>query len=454
MKESVSKPAMGNYQRSFWGILCRIVLDRKSAAGVFVLPLLLLCCPLSAVSQQMVSANQQSPQINEFENFITDANVYLDERYRFEYVDQEAVARNAKASTLRSRLGLTTGTAYQLSGRLEFEDVSVVGNDSYNSTVNGKTEYPVVADPKTTVVNQAYISYQGIRGTSFSDTTLRVGREALQLDNQRFIGDVGWRQNNQTYDGAHIANESLTDTKIWYGYVGRVNRIFGEDSEVGDYDTDLHLLNVRYAGIKPLAITVYSYLYDISDDPTLSTANFGGRLQGTSNLREAIKLSYDGEYAYQQDYQNNPLQLSTRYWRSELQLAFANVSLIGGYESLGSENGAIGFSTPFATLHKWNGWADKFLTTPADGLQDAYVGIGFATTTLHPWIKKLAAGSTYHYFSAEHGNQKYGEEIDLEVTIDFLRYLHLGCKYALYDAAGFATDTEKLIFTIQVALAS
>jgi hypothetical protein len=59
------------------------------------------------------------------------------------------------------------------------------------------------------------------------------------------------------------------------------------------------------------------------------------------------------------------------------------------------------YTTPLATLHKFNGWADQFLGTPDDGLEDAYVKF---STKLADY--KLTV--MYHDFSAEDSGNDYG----------------------------------------------
>lgn len=377
------------------------------------------------------------------EELISEGHAYISGRYRFEFVDQDGIANEAKASTLRTRLGFDTGEAYDLSGKLEFEDVSVIGGETYNSTVNGRDDYPIVADPDGTEVNQAYASFAGV-----PQTVVRGGREALALGNVRFIGDVGWRQNNQTYDGINIVTSAVPGTKVFYGYVGHVNRIFGEDSPVGDFNTNLQLLNAEYSAFDWLTATVFTYLYDVKSADNLSTSNFGGRLHGAYEIGDGLEALYDGEYAYQQDYADNEADFSAPYWRASLGAARAGFSLRGGYEVLGSDNGEVGFSTPFATLHAWNGWADKFLTTPADGLEDAFGGAQYTVRDLGV-LDSISAEFVYHYFQSNENSTKYGAEWDFNVAAAFQEYFLIGVKYADYDAASFATDTEKLIFTLQ-----
>ncbi|MCB0343860.1 MAG: hypothetical protein KDD66_02015 [Bdellovibrionales bacterium] len=417
------------------------------ARALFSFPplvMLLLVGPLSAFAEEAASSDGEAGFMSELDKFITEGKGYVSTRYRYELVDQDGFEEDAKASTLRTRLGFVSGEVYGVSMKLEFEDVSPVGNDAYNSTVNGKTEYPVVADPDVTVVNEIYGQLNMI-----PDTSIRGGREALNLDNQRFIGDVGWRQNNQTFDGANISNESLENLKLWYGYVGKVNRIFGPDSPVGTYNTNLNLFNVAYSGLDFLDAAVYSYIYDVKSNPDLSTTNFGGHLYGSYPVADELDLLYDGEYAYQQDYEDNPKSFSVPYWRAEAGLGFGDFSAKAAYEVLGSDKGEAAFQTPFATLHKWNGWADKFLVTPDEGLQDAYGGLHYTLSDPCEHVTKLGADVVYHYFQSDYQSAKYGTEWDFNLGVDFLKYFYTGVTYAMYDAANFATDTDKLIFTVQ-----
>ena len=374
---------------------------------------------------------------------IKEGRAYLNFRYRFEHVDQDGVLNKAKASTLRSRLGFDTAEFAGFSAKLEIEDISEIGSDSYNNTINAKSDYAVVADPDGTEVNQAYLTFSGI-----SDTKIRGGREAINLDNLRFIGDVGWRQNNQTYDGVNLTNTTIEDIKFFYSFVGNVNRIFGDDSDNGDLDTSLNLFNIAYTGIPGAKLVTYVYLLDVEDVPGLSTSNVGISLVGKVSGSDSIDILYDFEFAHQEDYEDNPLEFDAKYWRASLGAKVEGISLVAGFESLGSDQGNIGFSTPFATLHKWNGWADKFLSTPDSGLEDTFVKASYVQKDISENIDKLVFAAVYHYFSADEGSDKYGTEWDFNFVVNFLKNYSAGVKYAVYNADNFATDTEKLIFTL------
>lgn len=154
---------------------------------------------------------------------LTGGKVDVDLRYRYEYVDQENFVLDAKASTLRLRLGYTTGLYYGLFVMAEFNGIWVVGSEQYNSTANGLTQYPVVADPEGDELNQGYLGYRPLDMMTF-----KLGRQRIKLDNDRWVGNVGWRQNEQVYDAllgsTSLGLEGLTAR---YGYLRKVHRIFG-----------------------------------------------------------------------------------------------------------------------------------------------------------------------------------------------------------------------------------
>lgn len=365
---------------------------------------------------------------------------YLNGRYRYEYVDDEAVPQDGKASTLRTRLGLTTAERFALKGKVEFEDIHEIGNDLYNSTVNGREDRAVVADDQNTEVNEAHLTY-----TVRDNTDLTAGRYSLNLDNQRFIGDVDWRQNNQTFDGVLLTTTALESGKLLYAYLENVNRVFGDDSPVGDYDSNSHLFNGSYSGLSLGTIVLYTYLLDFEDAAQVSSATFGGRFSNTPNPGRDAQALYDFEYAYQTDYADSEKDYGANYYRGEVGGSLSGYKVLGAFESLGSDN-ATGFSTPLATLHRWNGWADKFLTTPDTGLNDAYATVGYTFAECSDClVQKTALSLTYHYFSAETDSRKYGDEWDAQVLQPLGSNYSLGVKYASYSADSVAKDTDKLM---------
>ncbi|WP_237044262.1 alginate export family protein [Aquipseudomonas alcaligenes] len=388
----------------------------------------------------------------ELSNLFTQGKPILDARYRFENVDQNNDLRDANAQTLRTRAGFQSGQWYGLSGLLEVDNVSRIGDDAYNSTRNGQKEYAVVADPDGTEVNQALLRYDHKLGSAV------LGRQRINLDNQRFIGSVAWRQNEQTFDGALTQLKPLDGLTLSYAYLDQVNTVFGPDN--GRYDNvtnpanidgHSHLINAQYVFIPQLTATAYSYLLDLDNIAVAPTAAEGTLSSQTSGLRlngVVAGVSYALEYARQKDYGDNPLELDSEYYLAELGYTLKGVQLKAGYEVLGGDNGSgnRAFQTPLATKHAFQGWADQFLTTPADGIEDAYVGVTAPLLggTLQAW---------YHDFSTEQGSDEYGNEIDLSYAhpIPGVKGLVGLVKYATYDSDDKArtVDTDKVWLQLQ-----
>ncbi|AMR68755.1 alginate export family protein [Aquipseudomonas alcaligenes] len=388
----------------------------------------------------------------ELSNLFTQGKPILDARYRFENVDQNNDLRDANAQTLRTRAGFQSGQWYGLSGLLEVDNVSRIGDDAYNSTRNGQKEYAVVADPDGTEVNQALLRYDHKLGSAV------LGRQRINLDNQRFIGSVAWRQNEQTFDGALTQLKPLDGLTLSYAYLDQVNTVFGPDN--GRYDNVTnpanidghnHLINAQYVFMPQLTATAYSYLLDLDNIAVAPTAAEGTLSSQTSGLRlngVFAGVSYALEYAQQKDYGDNPLELDSEYYLAELGYTLKGVQLKAGYEVLGGDNGGgnRAFQTPLATKHAFQGWADQFLTTPADGIEDAYVGV---TAPLLGGILQ----AWYHDFSTEQGSDEYGNEIDLSYAhpIPGVKGLVGLLKYATYDSDDKArtVDTDKVWLQLQ-----
>lgn len=370
---------------------------------------------------------------------LTSGKVSLDMRYRYERVDQDNALKTANASTLRTRLGYTTGSFYNLSAMLEAENITVIGAEHYDDGIpGGKTQYSKVVDPATTEINQAYLGFTG-----WSDTVMNLGRQRIALDNQRFIGSVSWRQNEQTFDAFALVNKSLPDTTLTYAYLDNVNRVTGDDDPAGDARMRSHLLNASYAGLGVGTLIGYGYLldYDAAGNFSKSTQTWGLRFNGGSALSDGIKLLYTAEYARQGDYADNPGSYHVNYLLGEIGANVHGITAKYGYEKLGSD-GSFAVQTPLATTHIFDGWADMFLTTPANGLVDQYLSIGGKALDID-----LVA--VYHDFTADKGSVAYGTEWDLLGSRTFARKYTVGLKYATYQAdqraAGFATnvDTDK-----------
>lgn len=370
--------------------------------------------------------------------------VGLDFRYRFEGVDQDGISKDAEASTLRSRITATSGSLYGFTALGEVDNVTVIGSDHYNSTVNGETQYPVVADPKGTEVNQVYLKFTADVANGI------YGRQRINYSNQRFVGGVAWRQNEQTFDGFRANWQALDSVNLDYSYTYRVHRVFGPDDGTfpAEWDGDNHFLYVDWKVAEGHNIGAFGYYIDVESQhsyPAAKTVNNSSETWGLEYTGKISALSVRAAYASQADAGDSELDYNADYYLVEVGGQVASIGLKAGYEVLAAGDGT-GFATPLATLHKFQGWADKFLTTPGDGVEDLYFGIDAAAGPV-----KLAA--VYHDFQAEDSSEDFGSEIDLAATWPINEYFTTEFKFAGFSADGNRyTDTDKLWLTLQFKL--
>lgn len=371
-----------------------------------------------------------------FVDSIKDGKTTLDFRFRVEDVRQEDLESDleATATTLRTRLTFQTGRYEGFGGLIEFDSVTELDEVDYNAGP-GRPVFPgsaTILDPEGEDLNQAYISYAN------TSTTIKYGRQRILLDNQRFVGGVGWRQNEQTYDAFSINNSSIDKLNVFYAYIHNVNRIFGDDVAAGDQDMATHLVNAKYDFGTVGSLTGYKYLIDNESAPAFSSDTTGLRFTGKTG-----RFGYTAELASQSDAGDNPADYSASYALLEGSLALAPITLKAGYEVLGSDGTSGQFITPLATLHAFQGWGDIFLGGGSGnipgGIEDMYASVGSkfgpVTTTV-----------IYHQLSSREslvlGASDLGSEIGVELA-GKAGPVSLLMKFAEYNADEFGADTTK-----------
>lgn len=404
----------------------------------------LLC---AAASSLLFSAQSAQAAQTLTEGLTTGSSIKVNVRTRYEDVSWDGLS-DADALTIRSRLSYQSGAWNGFAVTAEMDNVTNAEGDVDYATwgadplvINGKKAAPIF-DPQGTDFNQASISY------STFNNVIRYGRQRIVLDNARFIGNVGWRQNEQTYDGLSFTNKSLRYTNIFVAHINNVNRIFGDANALqGDYKQDTNLINVSYSGFEAGKLTGYAYLIDNLADDYLKKLT-GGNANAISNDTVGVRWSstanpafmYTLEYAKQSNGDKNPTQYDTDYKFIEVSTTLGRFVPALGYEVLGSDNGKKGFITPFATLHAFNGWADRFLVTPVNGLQDMYVNLG-AT------FSGVALMASYHDYQSEVKSIDYGTEWNFSATKKFGAVTYMA-KYAMFENDKLVTtaksDTSKI----------
>lgn len=361
---------------------------------------------------------------------ITSGEASIAVRARYERVDQDVFAEDADALTARLRLNYRSASWRQMQAFAEFDYVFHLLDDfnSGGGSSPGKTQYPVIADPKGADLNQLYLDY------SFDEKSkLRLGRQRILLDNQRFVGGVGWRQNEQTYDGLTLTSKAFTNTNLSYSYITHVRRIFGDDVAAGSNDVDVHLLNANIDINDQWSVTPYFYRIDNDDVATFSTQTLGVNAKGRLKAGDGT-VALIADFATQEDAGNNPVSYDAQYYHlGGLWSPNEELSLGLDFESLGgSASAGMAFRTPLATLHAFQGWADMFLATPNAGVEDL-----FATVKYKAGRWNLAG--VYHDFSAETGSASYGTEFDLSAGTKISDNLGV-----LFKGAFFNSDTTSM----------
>lgn len=333
------------------------------------------------------------------------AELSLNVRVRHEQVNQ-AGAREARAFTWRTRLGLATGDRRGWRAGLEFEHLGSPAGDDYNQAglnpaAAGRAS---VSDPEGAELNQAWVRWEA------RDTKVQLGRQRWVLDDGRFVGDVGWRQNMQTFDGVTLLHSPAKQLAVHYGYFSRINRVLGPKHPQGRWRADTHVLHVSRSGL-PGGARVFGHasLLDFPDAAVQSCATLALGGEGESALGAGAQFGWRAAVALQADHGSSPLDYQAAYAGLELALRGRNLELAAGAEQLGSDRGQ-GFRTPLATLHAFNGWADLFVNTPGGGLRDCYVKLASRLPGGVSFVAK------HHRFDAARGGERFGAETDVQLT--------------------------------------
>ena len=364
-------------------------------------------------------------------------------RLRYEHVDQPTT--DADAVTLRLR----AGAEFKMNRlALLVEGEGTLGIlDNYNAfpfavaSSQRRTQFSTVPDPMNIDLNRLQLQYKG------KAATITLGRQRINLDDQRWVGSVAWRQNEQTFDA--VRGEAKFGPVSLDGiYAIGQRTIFGIDAAQREsYKGEFTLLGAA-AKLGPVNVKAFAYLIDYDESVAFanSSKSFGARATASFPIAPKTKLNLMASYARQSDYARNPVNYSADYIAAEGAVAFKALTLTAGYELLGSDaNAANGASralqTPLATLHKFNGWADMFLTTPNKGLQDIYAGAAYKFDGVKA-LPGLNAAVTWHKFDSDVGDIKYGSEWNASLGFKLGRVAVLA-KYANYEAKRFGVDTEK-----------
>ena len=374
--------------------------------------LLALCSLNTAYAEEATTAPEVEPEYT-FLDSIKEGKPMTSFRLRYESVNQDgsqptatpAVAnadlKTGEGLTLRSLIGWQSSPFHNFSIAAQIIDVSKL-QDDFNDSTNGtlinaisnqpdKQAYAKIVDPDYTGVNQLYVDWTGIK-----NNRVRLGRQAINLDNVRFVGDIGFRQVMQVFDGISLISETIPDTEILVGHMESVRQI----TTVLRTKGALEMLNAKYRYSPTESITGYAYLSSFNDlglgrawfgnaagtgglaagkngnanqGKDQGNQTYGVRVDGTHPFNPNFRAHYTAEFAKQTDYSGGDSRIDAHYYKLGGGLGFDNFNVRIDQELLSSNNSQYAFQTPFGTNHLFQGWTDKFLATPVEGIQDSFI---------------------------------------------------------------------------------
>ena len=369
----------------------------------------------------------------------------IDARLRYETVHQDGIGRDADAVTIRVRGGATASVGRFLALAEAQGNLAIVPR--YDNGLHGKTMYPLVNDAQNVALYRAELQYHA------GPVRITGGRQRIALDDERFVGVSDFRQNGQTFDAARVEWTILPKLKADLTYASAVRTVVGVDgrgARQGVIGGDNVFANLGYQ--TPIGrLTGFAYLIDQDvaavQGYRLSNQSYGGRFAGARPLGRGVKLSYQASYATQSDYHRNPNRYRADYYLIDGALDVRQAKVGAGYEVLGAAHGRVGgtaltsFQTPDASVFKFQGWADKFITTPPDGVRDLYASGTYSFGDIGR-VKAVALQAVGHRFTSDRLVRHYGDELDLLASGKLGRFA-LSLRGAVYWADRFATDTRK-----------
>ncbi len=357
-----------------------------------------------------------------------------DLRLRLENVEQTSADATAITARMRAGLELKSDSGFAVLAEAE-ATLGIVNDYNDGNASNGAEPFATIADPENVELNRLQLSY-----SNKAIGKLTVGRQRIILGDSRWVGNVGWRQNEQTFDAVRLETAKFGPVSADLIYSNSQRTIWGVDGGARTaFDGDFMLGNLGVA-IGPVKATGFAYLLDYEAyEAGADTQTYGIIANADLPLSQDFKIGLKASYAKQKDYKDNGSNFSVDYYLGEATASTMGFALTGGYEVLGADGAGNRLQTPFATLHKFNGTADIFLITPANGLEDIYVTLGKKI----PVLGGVTAEVSYHDFKSNKANIDYGSEWDAQLGFK-IAPIGVTVKYANYNAASFGTDTQKL----------
>jgi hypothetical protein len=369
-------------------------------------------------------SQQEAPATPDLVGAIANGRPIVELRPRYNWLDESNFYEGAQGGTLRTVLGWNTAPYYGVRVRLEVMNASHFGSSNFNDDPSdiGSSPYPLLPDPRYTGVNQAYAEYGNESGFR-----MKLGRQVVRLDNQRWVSDNDFRQIPQLFEGVALSYDGFESTGLEAGYYTKVRNTSGDTN-------DLRLTTLR-AAWNPLeghSIAAYTVLHDQAANGAFtgfgdnSYRVIGAKAEGAGHY-DGLDIPYIAEYAQERPYANGDSRIDANYWRLGGGVSTQRWTARYDYEVKGSNNGQFGVEMPLTDFYRYNGWTLSFFNTPRQGLHDQWLTFRWAI------VEPLTFYGESHRFRSDSGGLDFGRENDVGLTWSIMEGLDLRLQYARYD---------------------
>ena len=368
-------------------------------AGCLILASLFATPALPAVAADDIG-NPEGP-----ENALRNGRPVLTLRPRYNRIEEEMKPETTEGGTYRATLGWRT--APWSGWRLMVEGIVTdnIGAKRFNDDPSqiATSPYPLLPDPAHVGWNRVFVEGEA------AGVHLRLGRQVLRMDNQRWISDNDFRQIPQLFEGGIASYVPRENTELTAGYFARIRTTSGDREPLR-----LTILHGAWNPAPGHALAAYGYFHDQAQNGAFtgfadnSYRVAGVRAEGAFGTLHGLEVPYVLEAASQRPYADGDARIRARYWRAGAGVGTRDWTVRFDYEVKGSNEGMYGLQMPLTDFYGFNGWSLHFFNTPRQGLRDRWLTARWAIgpVTLH---------GEEHRFRSDFGGLDFGRETDLSV---------------------------------------
>jgi hypothetical protein len=318
------------------------------------------------------------------------------------------------------------------------------------------TSTGVSGNTNTVNLHEAYILLNNAFGVD--GLIVKLGRQEVNLGNQRLVGSVGWSQAGRSIDGILAAYKvgNFGTAIAFYGKLSDSTKRFDAWTIPNSDDGDIDLYVASWQGaLKPFGIggtyEATAIFVDAMEHKVLDNINtFYFRGTPVVDLG-SMKVKANAEFALQNGQDQSGNDYKGYFFSVGGGATFADInakpSVFVGYDYYSGDDGKDkdidAFWSVLPTAHKWLGFADQiwvgnfykfngaFPTSTSEGITDLYVKLSAKP------LAKVATLAHFHYFQTAEDNDNSGktaaQEIDLQAKYKYSKNLGLTLGYEWFN---------------------